>query len=35
VGGGLVLGRFRVDYAYRDFDVLGQATHRLGVRWKP
>jgi hypothetical protein len=24
-----------VDYAYRDFDVLGTATHRLGVRWKP
>lgn len=35
VGGGLVVGRFRVDYAYRDFDVLGQTTHRLGVRWKP
>lgn len=35
VGGGLVVGRFRVDYAYRDFDVLGQTTHRVGVRWKP
>jgi len=35
VGAGLLLGRFRVDYAYRDFDVLGTATHRLGVRWKP
>jgi hypothetical protein len=35
VGAGVLLGRFRVDYAYRDFDVLGTATHRLGVRWKP
>lgn len=35
VGGGLVLGHLRLDYAYRDFDVLGDATHRLGVRWKP
>lgn len=35
LGAGLLLGRFRVDYAYRDFDVLGAATHRLGVRWKP
>lgn len=35
LGAGLVLGRFRVDYAYHDFDVLGTATHRLGVRWKP
>lgn len=35
IGAGLLLGRWRVDYAYRDFDVLGTATHRLGVRWKP
>ena len=35
VGAGLLVGRFRVDYAYRDFDVLGGTTHRLGVRWKP
>lgn len=35
VGGGLLLGAFRLDYAYRDFDVLGSGTHRLGVRWRP
>jgi hypothetical protein len=35
LGAGVVAGRFRVDYAYRDLDVLGTATHRLGVRWRP
>jgi hypothetical protein len=35
VGGGLVFGSVRLDYAYRDFDLLGTGTHRFGLRWKP
>ncbi len=35
LGGGLVVGAVRLDYAYRDFDLLGSGTHRFGVRWKP
>jgi hypothetical protein len=33
-GGGVVLGRLSVDYAFRAFDMMG-ATHRLGLRWTP
>lgn len=35
VGGGIVFGAVRLDYAYRDFDLLGTGTHRFGLRWKP
>ena len=34
-GGGLLLGRLSVDYAYEGFDLLGGATHRVGVRIAP
>lgn len=32
-GAGLAARRLALDYAYRSLDVLGGATHRLGVRW--
>lgn len=32
-GCGLALGRLMVDYAYESFDLLGGATHRVGVRF--
>lgn len=32
LGGGIVLGPLAVDYAYEGFDLLGGATHRVGVR---
>jgi len=35
LGGGVVVGSLRLDYAYGDFDVLGAGTHRVGLRWKP
>jgi len=35
VGGGVILGSLRLDYAYGDFDVLGSGTHRVGLRWRP
>lgn len=35
VGGGVVVGSLRLDYAYGDFDVLGAGTHRVGLRWRP
>jgi hypothetical protein len=34
-GCGLSLGRLVVDYAYESFDLLGGATHRVGVRFAP
>ena len=34
-GGGVVLGRLAMDYAYRSYDVLGGGTHRVGLRWTP
>lgn len=34
VGGGVMVGSLRLDYAYGDFAVLGAGTHRLGLRWK-
>ncbi len=33
VGGGLELGHVHLDYAYQGFDLLGGATHRVGLRW--
>ena len=33
VGGGVTLGRFSVDYAYEGFELLGGATHRVGIRY--
>jgi hypothetical protein len=32
-GAGITLGRLRVDYAYEGFDLIGGATHRVGVRF--
>jgi len=34
-GGGVVLGRFQVDYAFQGYDALSGGTHRVGVRWTP
>ncbi len=34
-GGGVVLGRLRLDYAFQGYDALGGGTHRVGVRWTP
>ena len=33
-GGGVVLGRLAMDYAYRSYDMMG-GTHRVGLRWTP
>jgi hypothetical protein len=35
VGGGVVLGRLAMDYAFQAYDVLGGGTHRVGLRWTP
>ncbi len=34
-GGGVVLGRLALDYAFQAYDVLGGGTHRVGLRWTP
>jgi hypothetical protein len=34
-GGGVVLGRLQLDYAFQGYDALGGGTHRVGVRWTP
>jgi hypothetical protein len=34
-GGGVVLGRLKLDYAFQGYDALGGGTHRVGVRWTP
>jgi len=34
-GGGVELGRFSLDYAYRPIDRGGDAQNRFGVRWTP
>jgi hypothetical protein len=34
-GGGIVLGRLAVDYAYQAYSVLQGDIHRLGLRWTP
>jgi hypothetical protein len=34
-GGGLVMGRLQVDYAFQAYQALGGGTHRVGVRWTP
>ena len=35
LGGGVELGHVHLDYAYQAFDLLGGATHRVGLRWTP
>jgi len=34
-GGGVVLGRLAMDYAFQGYDALGGGTHRVGLRWTP
>jgi len=34
-GGGVLLGRLRLDYAYQRRKGLGGEVHRVGVRWTP
>ena len=34
-GGGIVLGRLGMDYAFQAYDALGGGTHRVGLRWTP
>jgi len=34
-GGGVVLGRLQMDYAFQGYQALGGGTHRVGVRWTP
>jgi hypothetical protein len=34
-GGGVVVGRLQMDYAYQGYAALGGGTHRVGVRWTP
>lgn len=34
-GGGLVLGRLAIDYAFQSYGVLENDTHRVGLRWTP
>ena len=34
-GGGIVLGRLGLDYAFQAYDALGGGTHRVGIRWTP
>lgn len=34
-GGGVVLGRLAMDYAFQGYEVLGGGTHRVGLRWTP
>ena len=34
-GGGIVLGRLAVDYAFQAYGVLDGDTHRVGLRWTP
>ena len=33
IGGGITLGRLRLDYAYRSYPAPNGGGHRLGVRW--
>lgn len=35
VGGGVVLGRLAMDYAFQGYEALGGGTHRVGLRWTP
>ena len=34
-GGGMVLGRLGLDYAFQAYDALGGGTHRVGIQWTP
>jgi hypothetical protein len=35
LGGGVVLGRLGMDYAFHAYEALGGGTHRVGLRWTP
>jgi len=35
LGGGIVLGRLGMDYAFQSYAALGGGTHRVGLRWTP
>jgi hypothetical protein len=35
LGGGLVLGRLALDYAFQSYGVLERDIHRVGLRWTP
>ena len=35
LGGGVVLGRLAMDYAFQAYEALGGGTHRVGLRWTP
>jgi hypothetical protein len=35
VGGGIVLGRLGLDYAFHAYSALATGTHRVGLRWTP
>ena len=34
-GGGVVLSRLAMDYAFQGYAALGGGTHRVGLRWTP
>jgi hypothetical protein len=34
-GGGVVLARLSMDYAFQGYAALGGGTHRVGLRWTP
>jgi hypothetical protein len=34
-GGGVLMGRLQLDYAFQGYQALGGGTHRVGVRWTP
>jgi hypothetical protein len=35
LGGGIVLARLGMDYAFQAYEALGGGTHRVGLRWTP
>jgi len=35
LGGGVLMGRLQLDYAFQGYQALGGGTHRVGVRWTP
>jgi hypothetical protein len=35
VGGGIVLGRLGMDYAFQAYHAVTAGTHRVGLRWTP
>jgi hypothetical protein len=34
-GGGVVLGRLAMDYAFQGYQARDGGTHRVGLRWTP